>query len=374
MPNPVAYGTVSETIVVQEASTELVKIPAEYEWVDGDVEGNTTEFEIIPAEFETVTETIVVQPARVEYVPIPKTYETVKETILIRPQYTDSDGNVVPAVTEEYEQRVPKFSGAAQERNFPAVTKDIQRRVVKTLPRAVEKVVPFEKKNGKTRVVVRAASLQERVIPAVTQQMERRIVKNPAGPVVERTIPAVTKTVEVQVIAPQSILLRDEDGNMVREFKSRDAFEKYQANLPTPVAEAPVSTFSIDVDTSSYTFLRASINRGQLPPRESIRLEEMINYFPYDYEAPESADEPFKANVTVTSNPWNEDTKLMHIGIKGYVPKETEKPRSNLVFLIDTSGSMRRPNKLPLLINSFKLLLNTLDEDCLLYTSPSPRD
>ena len=361
VPNPVDHGTVSETIVVQEASTELVKIPAEYEWVDGDVEGSTTEFEVIPAEFETVTETIVVQPARVEYAPIPKTYETVKETILIRPQYTDSEGNIVPAITEDYERRVYK-SGRAVERTIPAVTKDIQRRVVKTPARVVEKVVPFEKRNGKTRLVVKAASVQERVIPPVTQQMERRVIKQPAI-AIERAVPAVTKTVEVQVIAPQSIVLRDEDGKVVREFKSRDAFEAYKAHLPTPVAEKPVSTFSIDVDTSSYTFLRASINRGQLPPREAIRLEEMINYFPYDYEAPKSADEPFKANVTVTSNPWNEDTKLMHIGIKGYVPKQSEKPRSNLVFLIDTSGSMRSPNKLPLLINSFKLLLNTLDED-----------
>ncbi len=176
--------------------------------------------------------------------------------------------------------------------------------------------------------------------------------------------PAVQQDIGRQrLVTPPKYILRDDDGTIVREFESRDAFEIYKANLPTPVAEKPVSTFSVDVDTSSYSFLRASINSGKLPPRESIRLEEMINYFPYDYEAPKSADEPFKANVTVTSNPWNEDTKLMHIGIKGYVPKQAEKPRSNLVFLIDTSGSMNQQNKLPLLINSFKLLLNTLDEN-----------
>ena len=107
--------------------------------------------------------------------------------------------------------------------------------------------------------------------------------------------------------------------------------------------------------------MRASINSGKLPPRSSIRLEEMINYFPYDYDAPTSLDEPFKANVTVTPTPWNADTKLMHIGIKGYVPPADENPRSNLVFLIDVSGSMKDNNKLPLLVNSFKLLLGTLD-------------
>ncbi len=150
--------------------------------------------------------------------------------------------------------------------------------------------------------------------------------------------------------------LRLVDGN-------RDRFEAYDLNPVTSVKETPVSTFSVDVDTASYSFLRASINRGQLPRPDSIRLEEMINYFPYDYKAPTSKSEPFNANVTVTPTPWNADTKLMHIGIKGYVPPATEKPRSNIVFLIDTSGSMNAQNKLPLLINSFKLMLGTLDEN-----------
>ncbi|NNC38285.1 MAG: VWA domain-containing protein [Hyphomonadaceae bacterium] len=147
------------------------------------------------------------------------------------------------------------------------------------------------------------------------------------------------------------------------EPKSRNQFEDFDPNPVSSVTDKPVSTFSIDVDTASYSFLRASINRGQLPPANAIRLEELINYFPYDYEAPRSAKEPFKANVTVTPTPWNADTKLMHIGIKGYVPPVAEKPRSNIVFLIDTSGSMNADNKLPLLINSFKLLLGTLDTD-----------
>ncbi len=144
---------------------------------------------------------------------------------------------------------------------------------------------------------------------------------------------------------------------------SRDRFEAYDLNPVTSVKETPVSTFSVDVDTASYAFMRASINAGQIPQPGSIRIEEMVNYFPYDYAAPRSAAKPFKANVTVTPSPWNADTKLMHIGIKGYVPPAVDKPRSNIVLLIDTSGSMDQANKLPLLINSFKLLLNTLDEE-----------
>jgi len=167
-----------------------------------------------------------------------------------------------------------------------------------------------------------------------------------------------------------SFRLTDEQGHIIPEPAatipepiSADQFEEVEPYPTISVKETPVSTFSIDTDTTSYSFFRASINRGQLPPRSAIRLEEMINYFPYGYDAPKTPDQPFKANVTVTSNPWNADKKLMHVGIKGYVPPVEERPRSNIVFLIDTSGSMNRANKLPLLVNSFKLLLNTLDED-----------
>ena len=360
---PATYETVTEEVVVREASTEVIVMPAEYEWVEGDVEGSVVEYEVKPAEYETVTEPVIVQEASTELVTIPPTYETVMETRVTQPSYAAADGSIVPAVTEQVERRVIKTPASTQERVVPAVTKMETRRVMKTPASAIERIVPYEKKNGKTRVPVKAATVIEKDVPAVTKEVTRRVIKTPAR-TTERVIPSVPRTIERQVlVTPPKFYLRDDDGNIVREFESRDAFEIYKANLPTPVTETPVSTFSVDVDTSSYSFLRASINRGQLPPRSSIRLEEMINYFPYDYEAPTSADEPFKANVSVTPNPWNVDTKLMHIGIKGYVPKQTEKPRSNLVFLIDTSGSMRSANKLPLLVNSFKLLLNTLDED-----------
>jgi len=143
----------------------------------------------------------------------------------------------------------------------------------------------------------------------------------------------------------------------------RDRFEDFEGSPVKAVAEDPVSTFSIDVDTAAYAFMRASLNRGVLPPKDAVRVEEMINYFAYDYPAPESAETPFRTTVSVTPNPWNAETKLLHIGVKGYTPPVTERPRSNLVLLIDTSGSMNAPNKLPLLIASFKLLLGSLDAD-----------
>ena len=142
--------------------------------------------------------------------------------------------------------------------------------------------------------------------------------------------------------------------------------EAYPDSSPSPlkpVAEEPVSTFSIDVDTASYAVVRSSLTQGLLPPRQAVRVEEMINYFDYDYPAPDSREVPFATSVSVQPTPWNEHTQLMHIGIQGYDLPVAERPPLNLVFLIDTSGSMSDANKLPLLIRSFKLLLDSLTEE-----------
>ncbi|MEM1200018.1 MAG: VWA domain-containing protein [Pseudomonadota bacterium] len=147
------------------------------------------------------------------------------------------------------------------------------------------------------------------------------------------------------------------------EDQGRDKFSTTEDNPVKVTAEDPVSTFSVDVDTASYAFLRASLNRSVLPQKNAVRVEEMINYFDYAYEAPATRAQPFKANVAVLPTPWNTGTKLLRIGIKGYELPKTERPRTNLVFLLDTSGSMRAPNKLPLLRNSFKLLLSSLQAD-----------
>jgi len=143
----------------------------------------------------------------------------------------------------------------------------------------------------------------------------------------------------------------------------RDKFEDFEENPIKLVQQEPVSTFSIDVDTSSYAFLRKQINAGVLPQKDAVRVEEMINYFDYDYALPDDKAQPFKPSVTVLDSPWHEGRKLVHIGIKGYDIPKTESPRSNLVFLLDTSGSMNEPDKLPLLISSLKLLLDSLKPD-----------
>jgi Ca-activated chloride channel family protein len=147
---------------------------------------------------------------------------------------------------------------------------------------------------------------------------------------------------------------------MVVDEENRDRFEEYKTNPVRAALETPVSTFSIDVDTASYAFARKMLKEGQLPQADTVRVEEMVNYFPYDWQGPTTAETPFNSNVTVMPTPWNANTKLMHIAIQGYDVAPTEAPPANLVFLIDVSGSMDEPDKLPLLRNAFRMLVNKL--------------
>ena len=149
----------------------------------------------------------------------------------------------------------------------------------------------------------------------------------------------------------------------IAEQEHRDKFDAKEQSPVKQVANEPVSTFSIDVDTASYSFARRALNAGRLPPKDAVRVEEMINYFPYAYPAPETAETPFKPTVTVMPSPWNANNKLVHVAIKGYDLKTAERPRANLVLLVDVSGSMTPADRLPLVKNAFALLLDQLKPD-----------
>ncbi|PDS59683.1 hypothetical protein CO663_06880 [Rhizobium anhuiense] len=154
------------------------------------------------------------------------------------------------------------------------------------------------------------------------------------------------------------------DGRVqIQRDPGRERFANAAANPIKSVATDPVSTFSADVDSASYAFVRRSLTGGAMPDPQSVRVEEMINYFPYDWPGPDDADQPFKATVTVMPTPWNHDTELMHVAIKGYDIAPATTPHANLVFLIDVSGSMDEPDKLPLLKSAFRLLVNRLKPD-----------
>ncbi|KFL37609.1 vWA domain-containing protein [Arenimonas donghaensis] len=125
-------------------------------------------------------------------------------------------------------------------------------------------------------------------------------------------------------------------------------------------AEQPVSTFSIDVDTGSYSNVRRMLVQGQLPPRDAVRVEEMINYFDYGYAAPTDRRQPFRVSTELAPAPWDGKRVLMQVGLKGYEVARSEIPAANLVFLIDTSGSMGSDDKLPLLKESFRQMVPRL--------------
>ena len=144
------------------------------------------------------------------------------------------------------------------------------------------------------------------------------------------------------------------------QAEGRDSFKEFEQNRVKAVSEQSVSTFSADVDTASYSFVRRMLNSGVLPAIDAVRAEELINYFDYDYPVPDSRQKPFQATVAVSDSPWADGRKLLHIGIKGYDIAPANTPRSNVVFLLDVSGSMNSPDKLPLVKQSMSLLLSTL--------------
>ncbi|MEM6474746.1 MAG: VWA domain-containing protein [Pseudomonadota bacterium] len=141
--------------------------------------------------------------------------------------------------------------------------------------------------------------------------------------------------------------------------------EQYDGEEVSPVkltSTEPVSTFSVDVDTGSYSNTRRFLTQGRMPPKAAVRTEEMINYFRYDYDKPADRAQPFTVSTDVAKTPWNDDTYLMRIGLRGYDIARDERPAANLVFLMDVSGSMGRPDKLPLVKTALSGLASQLTE------------
>ena len=142
-----------------------------------------------------------------------------------------------------------------------------------------------------------------------------------------------------------------------------ERYAELPANPVKQVSEEPVSTFSIDVDTGSYANVRRMLNQGQKPPADAVRAEEFINYFDYDYPLPTDRSAPFSVTTELAAAPWDPNRRLLLVGLKGFEMPAHHLPKSNLVFLLDVSGSMNEPSKLPLLKQSLSLLVEQLDGD-----------
>ncbi|MBV4453730.1 MULTISPECIES: vWA domain-containing protein [Pseudomonas] len=184
----------------------------------------------------------------------------------------------------------------------------------------------------------------------------------PAEPVGELQRVQVQGAAVKKMAMPAPMLMR-ETANLGYLSEPREQYANLPDNPVHRVAETPVSTFSVDVDTGSYANVRRFLNQGSLPPEGAVRLEEMVNYFPYNYALPTDGS-PFGVTTEVAATPWNPHTQLLRIGIKASDRAVAELAPANLVFLVDVSGSMDRREGLPLVQSTLKLLVDQLrDQD-----------
>jgi Ca-activated chloride channel family protein len=173
----------------------------------------------------------------------------------------------------------------------------------------------------------------------------------PPPPPVMMYAPAPAMVVQGSVMLPPPMAAQDT--------------ERYPGGVSNPikqVAQEPVSTFSIDVDTAAYANTRRFLADGRVPPRDAVRVEELINYFDYAYPLPATKAEPFRPFVAVAPSPWSKDRQIVHIGLQGYDIPRDEQPPLNLVFLVDTSGSMWSEDRLPLAKKALGTLIDQLGD------------
>jgi Ca-activated chloride channel homolog len=183
-----------------------------------------------------------------------------------------------------------------------------------------------------------------------------------------KSMPYTTRGVATDKLAAPKIVKDDEDGfngfissdSTVAHFNTED-YDNIVENKFLSSTQNPLSTFSIDVDEAAYSNVRRYLNQGSLPPAGAVRIEEMINYFDYTYPQPTN-DDPFTVNTEMAACPWNQRHQLIHVGLQGKEIPVENLPAANLVFLIDVSGSMDEPNKLPLVKSSLRLLTNQIRE------------
>jgi len=187
-----------------------------------------------------------------------------------------------------------------------------------------------------------------------------------AAPVSELQSEPVLGTLSKRMPLPAPMttrLVMQESAAMAYRSEPREQYKNLPDNPVHRVAETPVSTFSVDVDTGSYANVRRFLNQGRLPPEGAVRLEEMVNYFPYSYALPTDGS-PFGVTTEVAATPWNPHTQLLRIGIKASDRAVADLAPANLVFLVDVSGSMDRREGLPLVKSTLKLLVDQLrDQD-----------
>lgn len=220
-----------------------------------------------------------------------------------------------------------------------------------------------------------AQTLHEVVVVSYDDKKEEKdkgyigkaVMDTKARPMVSQQVQGYAKGLSISQSNTNAIVIRGSKSvtgttDIIPATNDYEDYEAFAENVFESPKASPLSTFSIDVDNASYTNIRRFINNGQKVPKDAVRIEEMMNFFKYKYPQPTN-EHPFSINSEYSDCPWNTNNKLVRIGLQGKNIDDSKLPASNLVFLIDVSGSMFAANKLPLLKESLKVLVNQLRKD-----------
>ena len=225
------------------------------------------------------------------------------------------------------------------------------------------------KKAGELNVTLKTGSdLDEVIVTAYSERREKismgYSVTSKNSKSIDRKLQGKAAGVRVtngNVGAAPTVVIRGMASNFSNRVSDNESYGRIEENIFKRVTTAPLSTFSIDVDKAGYSNIRRMLNNGQEVPQDAVKIEEMVNYFAYNYPEPTGKD-PFSITADVVNSPWNADAKLVRIGLKGKDISLDNVPPSNLVFLLDVSGSMDSPDKLPLLKAALNVLVDKLRE------------
>ncbi len=422
---PDQFETVTEQVLVREASKKYIVLPPIVDTISKKVmiEEAYTTYELQPATFTYKEEQVMIQDSIINYITMPATYDTIQEYALKSPGRTDwrqkEDSTClsanpkdcfiycleeIPAVYELNTKIVVREPASIKRVVEPPVYKTMRHKVVDQPAKWVKVEVPAKYKTVKVRVIRTPATVREVEIPAEYKTIETQrllrvggftdyvpmdknghIVSQPTPP--PSTSPPAPPSPNPHQNSPVSASIPPPNTNAYHT----ESYDFIKENKFTQVLNEPRSTFSIDVDKAAYSNVRRFIHNipenvfqaaltdhhtaetispqnnsnnnspYHLPPKDAVRIEEMINYFEYDY--PAAKDHPIGVHTEMDICPWNADHHLLHIALQGKELEQKDIPPHNLVFLLDVSGSMNHPNKLPLLRKAFKLLVEHLREE-----------
>jgi Ca-activated chloride channel family protein len=323
-----------------------------------------------PADLRTITGKIINEKAE----PIP--YASVIETGTKNAVSSDSSGNFSIQVSENansltvsaigYDTKTINIGG---KRNLDIVLTSNDKTLQEVVVTAASVIKRKAKQVGYSTTTITSNNLFGSSSPSVN--LNQTLSGKAAGLTISQTSGSYSQSRIVlrgaRSISANNRISKRGLGKIIRNDTSinnsdNESYERIVENPFLKTTNNPLSTFSIDVDAASYSNVRRFINMGQVPPSGAIRTEEMINYFHYQYPQP-AGDDPFSINTEISDCPWNKNNRLLLIGLQGRNVPIHNLPPSNLVFLIDVSGSMQDPLKLPLVQSSMKLLVDQLREE-----------